>query len=659
MAQKINPISLRLEKTNRTIDSSWFNQCNYVNLLMKDLKIQWYINLILKKIKFCSARYSISHLPTKIKINIFFYNGNKNKKYICKIFYLNYPKKTKTIQKKFFNQTHIKFSVKQKQVSNYLIKSFNDKFSNELILKTNSLESKDCRNYKDWKLNETKLFSYSFTDKNHVSLLHNALSRKNAIENNANILFENYLKLMYFIKAYNQFYIRYFLIKYFSMKSAVQLNVKEKFKSVYEKKNLNFLEKMVSTTNKLNNKRTYCNFNSLEKAHFHEKNSFKYNLGFLFLQIYKNKKFLALKYFQMKINNYKKIFQNSNVILKKLKKQKFKQNFYNANANLLENNYNNNYLNLDSIENFAYFKHQKSKTFFYTNFLHLKLNVLDFLEKNTLNHTQLLKFRKTNNKLNLDSLIKLKKISHKLQFSIENIYRINPNNIISYTIFNEQNDKHYNLSLMNAECINDTYNHYCKLFKLCKHYNDVYLSAYTNHKKNFFSLPQNNKLHTHVNSFQTDETDISTILDKTIISEKTKIILPNSPYKSHIETVLCNHFSFNTNFRFFQTCNIFQNSFFIIDEIIYYIEKRVPFFKIKNYILKKLAEQRSNHIKGIRVMCSGRVGGKSKKAQRSKIQNFKYGETSLHVFSSKIDFKSKNAFTSFGTLGVKVWICYH
>ncbi len=84
----------------------------------------------------------------------------------------------------------------------------------------------------------------------------------------------------------------------------------------------------------------------------------------------------------------------------------------------------------------------------------------------------------------------------------------------------------------------------------------------------------------------------------------------------------------------------------------------MPFFKIKNYILKKLAEQKSNHIKGIRVMCSGRVGGKSKKAQRSKIQNFKYGETSLHVFSSKIDFKSKNAFTSFGTLGIKVWICY-
>lgn len=658
MAQKINPISLRLEKTNRTIDSSWFNQCNYVNLLMKDLKLQWYINLILKKIKFCSARYSIIHLPTKIKINVFFYNGNKNKKYICKIFYLNYPRKTKTIQKKFFNQAHTQFSIKQNQVSNYLIKSFNDKFSNDLILQVNSLKSKDCKNYKDSKLKKKQLFSCSSTDKNHISLLQNALP----IKNNANILFDNYLKLLYFIKSYNQFYIRYFLIKYFSMKSAVHLNFEEKLQLVHEKKNLNFIEKTLSITNDLQNKYTKYGFSLLKKAHFYKTISFKYALGFFFLQIYKNKKFLALKYFQIKINNYKKVFplkrlstnqrlvgkatfesslQNSNMILKKLKKHKFKQNFYNAN---LEKKKNHNYLNSNSIQDFVY-----------TNFLHLKLNILNFLKKNTLNYTQLFKFSKKNNESNLNGLIKLTKISHNQQFSVKNIYKINSNNITSHNVFNKKNNKYYNLSLINAECINNTYNHYCKLFQFCKHYDSIYLSAYTNYKKNFFLLSQKNELDTYVDLFQID---ISTILDKTIKPKKKKVILPSSPYKSHIETVLCNHFSCNINFQFFQTYNMFQNSFFLIDEVIYYIEKRVPFFKIKNYILKKLAEQKSNRIKGIRIMCSGRVGGKSKKAQRSKIQNFKYGETSLHVFSSKIDFKSKNAFTSFGTLGIKVWICY-
>ena len=46
------------------------------------------------------------------------------------------------------------------------------------------------------------------------------------------------------------------------------------------------------------------------------------------------------------------------------------------------------------------------------------------------------------------------------------------------------------------------------------------------------------------------------------------------------------------------------------------------------------------------------------KAQRAKIESLKYGQTSLHVFSAPIDFSCKTARTSFGSVGVKVWICY-
>ena len=118
------------------------------------------------------------------------------------------------------------------------------------------------------------------------------------------------------------------------MKSAVHLNFKEKLQLVHEKKNLNSIEKALLITNELDNKCAKYSFHLFEKADFYKNISFKYILGFLFLQIYKNKKFLALKYFQIKINNYKKIFpqnfqekigksfslQNSNVILKKFKK---------------------------------------------------------------------------------------------------------------------------------------------------------------------------------------------------------------------------------------------------------------------------------------------------------------------------------------------------
>ena len=42
MGQKVNPISLRLEKTNRHFDSCWYEDYNYTDLLLQDLKIKNY-----------------------------------------------------------------------------------------------------------------------------------------------------------------------------------------------------------------------------------------------------------------------------------------------------------------------------------------------------------------------------------------------------------------------------------------------------------------------------------------------------------------------------------------------------------------------------------------------------------------------------------------
>lgn len=105
-----------------------------------------------------------------------------------------------------------------------------------------------------------------------------------------------------------------------------------------------------------------------------------------------------------------------------------------------------------------------------------------------------------------------------------------------------------------------------------------------------------------------------------------------------------------------RTYDHFRSAHFLADEIIYYIERRVPFHRIKMKIMREI--QGRSRIQGLRISCSGRVGGRSKKAQRAKSDAFKYGQTSLHVFSSQIDFISKKALTRFGLVGVKVWICY-
>jgi len=70
------------------------------------------------------------------------------------------------------------------------------------------------------------------------------------------------------------------------------------------------------------------------------------------------------------------------------------------------------------------------------------------------------------------------------------------------------------------------------------------------------------------------------------------------------------------------------------------------------------AEQEFNEpesfIKGIRVLCSGRLNG----VEMARTESKKFGQTSLHVFSSQIDYASENAYTLYGLIGVKVWLCF-
>ncbi len=56
---------------------------------------------------------------------------------------------------------------------------------------------------------------------------------------------------------------------------------------------------------------------------------------------------------------------------------------------------------------------------------------------------------------------------------------------------------------------------------------------------------------------------------------------------------------------------------------------------------------------GIKVMCSGRLGG----AEMARSEQYKDGRIPLHTFRADIDFAIAEAQTSYGKIGVKVWIC--
>jgi len=56
--------------------------------------------------------------------------------------------------------------------------------------------------------------------------------------------------------------------------------------------------------------------------------------------------------------------------------------------------------------------------------------------------------------------------------------------------------------------------------------------------------------------------------------------------------------------------------------------------------------------KGIRVQCGGRLGG----AEMSRSEFYREGRVPLHTLRADIDYGFHEAHTTFGRLGVKVWI---
>ena len=56
---------------------------------------------------------------------------------------------------------------------------------------------------------------------------------------------------------------------------------------------------------------------------------------------------------------------------------------------------------------------------------------------------------------------------------------------------------------------------------------------------------------------------------------------------------------------------------------------------------------------GIKIMCSGRLGG----AEMARTEQYKDGRIPLHTLRADIDYALAEAQTTYGKIGVKVWIC--
>lgn len=85
------------------------------------------------------------------------------------------------------------------------------------------------------------------------------------------------------------------------------------------------------------------------------------------------------------------------------------------------------------------------------------------------------------------------------------------------------------------------------------------------------------------------------------------------------------------------------------------LEKRASFKKV----MKKAASSAlRSGAKGVKIRVAGRLGG----AEIARDEWIRIGSTPLHTLRSDIDYGTAQALTTYGIIGVKVWICkgeYH
>ncbi|MFA5967197.1 MAG: 30S ribosomal protein S3 [Patescibacteria group bacterium] len=92
-----------------------------------------------------------------------------------------------------------------------------------------------------------------------------------------------------------------------------------------------------------------------------------------------------------------------------------------------------------------------------------------------------------------------------------------------------------------------------------------------------------------------------------------------------------------------------SNAAIIANQIVDQIERRLPF---RRAIKGSLMAAQKTKIDGIKIIIAGRLNG----AEISRSEMFVQGKVPLHTFRHFIDYAQREAHTTYGTLGVKVWV---
>ncbi len=80
------------------------------------------------------------------------------------------------------------------------------------------------------------------------------------------------------------------------------------------------------------------------------------------------------------------------------------------------------------------------------------------------------------------------------------------------------------------------------------------------------------------------------------------------------------------------------------------LERRMPFRRVMKKALENILQHKE--VKGAKIRASGRLNG----AEIARVESLTKGKLPLQTLRADIDYGEATAFTTYGTIGVKVWI---
>ena len=92
------------------------------------------------------------------------------------------------------------------------------------------------------------------------------------------------------------------------------------------------------------------------------------------------------------------------------------------------------------------------------------------------------------------------------------------------------------------------------------------------------------------------------------------------------------------------------DAFLVAENVAKQLESKVSF---RRAMKRAITATMRMGAEGVRICCSGRLGG----AEMARREQYKEGRIPLHTLKAIIDYAQVVANTTYGTIGVKVWIC--